>query len=49
MTGAVSLPVPLSSISHHPFLAVPLAMPVPAYVVSHDRLLACRPGAPRHR
>jgi hypothetical protein len=28
MTGAVSLPIPLSSISHHPFLAASLAMPV---------------------
>jgi hypothetical protein len=44
MTGAVSLPLPLSSISHHPFLAASLAMPVPAYVVSRDRLLSCRPG-----
>jgi hypothetical protein len=41
MTGAVSLSIPLSSISHHPFLAAYLAMPVPAYVLCPDRLLSC--------
>src|SRR5690349_16028348 len=56
MTGAVSLPVSLSSIAHHLLTRRLLAMPVSAYVLHHDHWLTCpvrtvlargaTPGAP---
>src|SRR6266480_597716 len=39
--GAVSLPVPLSSIAHHLLTRRLLAMAVSAYVVHHDHWLSC--------
>jgi len=44
MTGAVSLPVPLSSIAHHLLARRLLGMPVLAYVLHHDHWLSCRSG-----
>src|SRR5215467_4940974 len=41
MTGAVSLPVSLSSIAHHLLTRRLLAMPVSAYVLHHDHWLTC--------
>src|SRR5215467_3741973 len=49
MTGAVSLPVPLSSIAHHLLTRRLLGMPVLAYVLHHDHWLSCRSGTAWHR
>src|SRR5262249_17316081 len=49
MTGAVSLPVPLSSIAHHLLTRRLLGMPVLAYVLHQDHGLPCRSGTAWHR
>src|SRR6516164_5993142 len=48
MTGAVSLPVPLSSIAHHLLARRLLGMPVLAYVLHHGHWLSCRSGTAWH-